>query len=72
LNYYNFKELWATRPKSFTKKNLLFRVPFKQSSDEQLLQKKFQKIATELSTLKDKASIEELDAVIDKHVKIKK
>ncbi|WAC07386.1 MAG: DUF1353 domain-containing protein [Thermodesulfobacteriota bacterium] len=55
---------------SFTKEKMLFRVPFKPSSDEQFLQSKFQEIANELTTLKEEASIAELDAVINKHVKL--
>lgn len=54
---------------SLSKDRLLFRVPFKATSDEQFLQSKFQDIATELKALDDEASIDELDAAINKHVK---
>lgn len=54
---------------SMSKETLLFRVPFKASSDEQFLQGKFQTLASELANLSDDASIEELDAVINRHVK---
>jgi hypothetical protein len=54
---------------SFAKERMLFRVPFSAFSDEQFIQSKFQEIAIELKTLGDQASIDDLDAVIDKHVK---
>lgn len=63
---------WASAsfaPESFAKERMLFRVPFSASSDEQFMQSKFQEIAIELKTLGDQASIADLDAVIDKHVK---
>jgi len=56
-------------PESVSAEKLLFRVPFRVLSDEQFLQSKFQEIANELTTLKDDASIAEIDAVLDKHVK---
>ena len=56
-------------PESFAKERMLFRVPFRAFSDEQFIQSKFQEIAIELKTLGDQASIADLDAVIDKHVK---
>jgi hypothetical protein len=54
---------------SFARGKMLFRVPFKPSSDEQFLQNKFQEIANELKTLSDEPSIAELDTIINKHVK---
>jgi hypothetical protein len=54
---------------SLAKDKLLFRVPFKASSDEQFIQSKFQEIATELKVLSDDASIDALDTVINKHIK---
>lgn len=63
---------WASETftaESLSKNTLLFRVPFKATSDEQFLQGKFQEIASELKSLRDDASIDELDAAIDKHVK---
>ena len=54
---------------SFAKERMLFRVPFRAFSDEQFIQSKFQEIAIELKALGDEASIVDLDAVIDKHVK---
>jgi hypothetical protein len=54
---------------SFAKERMLFRVPFRAFSDERFIQRKFQEIAIELKTLGDEASIADLDAVIDKHVK---
>jgi hypothetical protein len=57
---------------SFAKERMLFRIPFIAFSDEQFIQSKFQEIAIELKTLADQASIADLDAVIDKHVKLKR
>jgi hypothetical protein len=54
---------------SISRETLLFRVPFKASTDAQFLQEKFQTLATELAGLPDEASIEEIDAVIGRHVK---
>ena len=54
---------------SFVKERMLFRVPFRAFSDERFIQGKFQEIAIELKKLGDEASIADLDAVIDRHVK---
>lgn len=59
----------AFAAESFAKERMLFRVPFSAFSDEQFMQSKFQEIAIELKTLGDEASIVDLDAVIDRHVK---
>ncbi|MFH1098223.1 MAG: DUF1353 domain-containing protein [Candidatus Desantisbacteria bacterium] len=56
-------------PESISAKKLLFRVPSRISADEQFLQMKFNEIANELAGLSDKASITEIDAVLDRHVK---
>lgn len=53
----------------FAKDRLLFRVPYKTTAEEQFLQSKFQEIAYALLALSEKASFDELDAVIDKHIK---
>jgi len=53
---------------SFEKDKLSFRVPYKPTSDEQFIQSKFQEIASELETLNDEASIDMLDAVINKYI----
>lgn len=61
----------ASLPKeSLTKETLLFRVPFKNSAEEQLLQEKFHAIAFELTGLPDDASIEAMDLIINKHFKV--
>ena len=63
---------WASASftsESFAKERMLYRVPFRAFADEQFIQSKFQEIAIELKTLGDQASIADLDAVIDKHVK---
>ncbi|MBI3776337.1 MAG: DUF1353 domain-containing protein [Gammaproteobacteria bacterium] len=61
----------ASLPKaSLTKETLLFRVPFKTSSEEQLLQEKFHAIAFELTGLPDELPIEAIDAIINKHFKL--
>ena len=56
-------------PASLSEGKLLFKVPYQISSDEQYIQSKFQELAADLRILNDKATIAELDAVIDKHVK---
>jgi hypothetical protein len=54
---------------ALAQERMLFRVPYKPSADEQFIQRKFQEIAIEIQTLPENASISELDAVIDKHIK---
>lgn len=54
---------------SISKEALLYRVPFKASSEAQFLQGKFHDLASELATLPDEATIEELDAIINRHVR---
>ncbi|MCX7004762.1 MAG: DUF1353 domain-containing protein [bacterium] len=55
--------------RAFTKESMLFQIPPTPSSDEKSLQNTFQTIASELKGLSDEASIDVLDAVINKHVK---
>ena len=56
-------------PTALSKEKLLFKIPFKMSADEQFVHGKFHELASEMQLLKDDASIAELDAVIDKHLK---
>ena len=63
---------WASgslAQESFAKERLLFRVPFKPNSDEQFVQSKFQELSSDLLAIPDDASIEELDVVIERHLK---
>lgn len=55
-------------PTALSKSRLLFRVPMKPGADELFIQSKFQELAAELASMKDEASIAELDAVINKHI----
>ena len=64
-----YRKAIALAPNALSKSRLLFRVPFHFVADEQFVQNKFQELAGELQTLDDKASISELDAVIDRHIK---
>jgi len=59
----------ALAPNALSRSRLLFRVPFRSVADEQFVQNKFQELAGELQTLDDDASISEMDAVIDRHIK---
>ena len=61
---------WSSEPMAsgiFSAKRLLFRVPFKILPEEQRLQEKFHSVAAELATLDDKASLAEVDAILDRH-----
>ena len=64
---------WAdvSLPKeSFSRERLLFRVPFKTTSDEQFIRDKFHELAMELKDLPDEASIKDIDNIIRRHVKL--
>jgi len=54
---------------TFSANRMLFNIPFKPSSDELFIKNKFQEIAIDLETLNDDASIKDIDAVIDRHIK---
>ena len=56
-------------PETFAKEKMLFRVPFRPLSDAQFIQSKFQEITGELKLLSNEASITELDAVINSHIR---
>lgn len=55
-------------PNALSRDRLLFRVPFKVVADEQFVHNKFQELAVDLKSLRDDATIAELDAVIDRHL----
>ncbi|HEY8937460.1 MAG TPA: DUF1353 domain-containing protein [Cyclobacteriaceae bacterium] len=63
---------WSSRfvaSEALKKNNLLFRIPTKTNSDVQFLKSKFEEIALELQVFDDNSTIEELDKVIEKHIK---
>jgi len=51
------------------KDNLLFRMPSRTNADAQFLKNKFEEIVLELQAFDDQSSIEDLDKVIEKHIK---
>jgi len=55
-------------PNALSRHRLLFRVPFKVVADEQFVHNKFQELAIDLKSLRDDATIAELDTVIEKHL----